>query len=138
MKTTETRTDASLLLLCGLVVATPFTVQCGTIQYTYDRAGRLILADYGSDRTESFAYDNAGNTVASSSPGPGMSLAVVSGGKITFSWPTLPASFSLQSTPTLDVGVSWSAVPVVPVQVGSLWTATVPIGSGNLFYRLAK
>ena len=119
------------------MVATP-TVRCGTIQYTYDRVGRLVQADYGSDRTANFAYDNAGNTLVSSSPTPGLALEETSGGGLLLSWPTLPASFSLQSTSTLGAGPTWSAIPVVPIQVGNLWTATVPIGAGNLFYRLAK
>lgn len=33
----------------------------GTINYTYDDAGRLIKADYGNDKTIAYTYDNAGN-----------------------------------------------------------------------------
>jgi len=31
------------------------------VQYSYDAAGRLILADYGGGKTISYSYDKAGN-----------------------------------------------------------------------------
>lgn len=37
------------------------TASAGTVNYTYDDAGRLIKADYGDERTIIYAYDLAGN-----------------------------------------------------------------------------
>ncbi len=33
----------------------------GTIEYTYDEAGRLIKADYGDGKSITYTYDNNGN-----------------------------------------------------------------------------
>ena len=45
-------------LLCLFVAVPAFA---GTIQYTYDNAGRLTGADYGDSKTIAFTYDNNGN-----------------------------------------------------------------------------
>ena len=37
------------------------TASAGTVNYTYDDAGRLIKADYGDERTIIYGYDLAGN-----------------------------------------------------------------------------
>ena len=42
------------ILLAGLAIA-------GSVQYTYDAAGRLILADYGNGKTIAYTYDASGN-----------------------------------------------------------------------------
>jgi YD repeat-containing protein len=47
-----------LLLFFGLaVLADP-------VKYSYDDAGRLILADYGNGNTIAYTYDNAGNLLS--------------------------------------------------------------------------
>ena len=47
-----------VFLLAGLVC---LTALAGTIEYTYDEAGRLIKADYGDGKTITYTYDNNGN-----------------------------------------------------------------------------
>jgi len=47
-----------VLLLAGLFC---LAALAGTIQYTYDEAGRLIKADYGDGKTITYTYDNNGN-----------------------------------------------------------------------------
>jgi hypothetical protein len=124
----------------GLLTALGATIaQGGTIQYAYDRAGRLLLADYGNDRTASYAYDRAGNLLASGAPVPGLAFEPLAGGGLTLSWPATPAGFGLQSAPALDGGLSWSAVPVTPTRVDNLLSVTIPLNQGeSQFYRLAK
>ena len=46
------------MLLCLFVAVAAFA---GTINYTYDDAGRLTGADYGDSKTIGFTYDNNGN-----------------------------------------------------------------------------
>lgn len=47
----------TLLLFLGAIPDAP----AGTVNYTYDNAGRLIKADYGGGKSIDFTYDNAGN-----------------------------------------------------------------------------
>ena len=45
-----------------VVACIPFGIAfAGTINYTYDDAGRLIRADYGNGKEITYTYDNAGN-----------------------------------------------------------------------------
>lgn len=49
---------------CGAIGAAfslCLTATAGTIAYTYDALGRLILADYGSGKTISYGYNDAGS-----------------------------------------------------------------------------
>ena len=39
-----------------------------TIVYTYDDAGRLVMASYGGSRALAYSYDDAGNLVRISTP----------------------------------------------------------------------
>ena len=45
-----------VLCLCAVSYA-----MAGTVKYTYDAAGRLTKADYGSGKAIEYTYDNAGN-----------------------------------------------------------------------------
>jgi hypothetical protein len=129
----------SRMLLGGLAALGASIAQGGTIQYTYDRAGRLLLADYGNDRTASYAYDRAGNLLAAGAPTPGLAFGPGAGGGLTLSWPATPAGFGLQSAPALDGGLSWNALSVTPTQVDNLLSVTIPLNQGaSQFYRLAK
>jgi len=51
------------LVFCGLFLigAAVSSVRAGTVQYTYDAAGRLTAADYGGGRTILYTYDANGN-----------------------------------------------------------------------------
>ena len=53
-----------------LVFATAFTLFAGTVAYTYDTAGRLTKADYGSAGSISYEYDKAGNLTKRTMTGP--------------------------------------------------------------------
>jgi YD repeat-containing protein len=64
-----------MLPIMGLIIVLllPWTVAQGdTVQrsYTYDRAGRLIQADYGSGVSARYLYDRAGNLTDSEVTGP--------------------------------------------------------------------
>ena len=128
----------TVILAATLGLFSPGRVCGGTTTYTYDRAGRLLLADYGGNQTASFAYDNAGNLLFSSAAAPGLFFDLTPTGQLILSWPALPGQFSLQNATVLGAGAAWSAVSVTPVRVGDLMVATIPIGPVNLFYRLAK
>jgi YD repeat-containing protein len=43
------------------------STHAGMITYTYDNAGRLTKADYGSGKTIAYLYDNAGNLIRGTS-----------------------------------------------------------------------
>ncbi|MEA3486082.1 MAG: dockerin type I domain-containing protein [Thermodesulfobacteriota bacterium] len=58
MKTKITAILAMVMLLSLFVSVAAFA---GTINYTYDNAGRLTGADYGSSKTIAYTYDNNGN-----------------------------------------------------------------------------
>jgi YD repeat-containing protein len=56
-----------LFLLIAIVIsvllcfsASPYAT-AGTVNYTYDDAGRLIKVDYGDGKTIEYTYDKAGN-----------------------------------------------------------------------------
>lgn len=55
-----------------LLFVTASALLAGTVSYTYDTAGRLTKADYGSAGSIAYEYDKAGNlikrTVAGSPP----------------------------------------------------------------------
>lgn len=38
-----------------------FALSAGSVNYTYDSAGRLVLVDYGNGLTIVYSYDAAGN-----------------------------------------------------------------------------
>ena len=58
MKTKITAILAMVMFLSLFVSVPAFA---GTINYTYDNAGRLTGADYGDSKTIAFTYDNNGN-----------------------------------------------------------------------------
>lgn len=108
----------------------------GVINYTYDAAGRLIGVDYGTNRTTSFAYDNAGNLLQSASPAP--SLATFrSGNQIVLVWPLFPAGFSLQTSPSLGLP-SWSPAGGSASVVVNQFVLTLTAPATTTFYRLVK
>ena len=76
-----------MAMLLSLFVAV--SVSAGTIQYTYDNAGRLTGADYGAGKTIQFTYDNNGNLLTRKveAPATQYTMAVnadpVAGGTVT-------------------------------------------------------
>ena len=58
---TKIRMIFSGMLFCLLAAGSVFA---GTIAYTYDDAGRLTKADYGSGTAVAYAYDAAGNLLS--------------------------------------------------------------------------
>ena len=49
------------VLLC--LLAAPYTFG-GTVNYTYDKAGRLVSVDYSNGNFRDYRYDNAGNLLS--------------------------------------------------------------------------
>ena len=116
-----------------------FSAQAGVTAYTYDPASRLVSADYGANRTISYAYDNAGNLIQSSQPSPGLVVGPVVGNQFTVSWPAAPGGFGLYKANAIGAGAQWSNVGVTPTQVGNFNFVTVNLSLvGNTFYRLQK
>ena len=64
----------SLLLAAVLLLIIPPRARPDSVSYSYDDAGRLIRASYGSGKTILYTYDNAGNLlrrlVTTVLPGP--------------------------------------------------------------------
>ena len=126
-------------LLLGLaLLAGPTTrlASGGSVNYSYDSAGRLILADYGSHHTTSYVYDPSGNLLLASAPAPAIVVGSLAGGQLTLSWPAQPSGFVLQTASALGPGTSWSTVPTTPTQTGNLLTVNITVGSTTAFYRL--
>ena len=124
----------TLALLASLLA---LTVSAGTITYTYDAAGRLVLVDYGGNTNLYKIYDNAGNVVERSAPGP--ILHHVTGGTQTqFAWTVLATNFTLVSTPSLRSPIAWTPVAITPGQSGGQFTAILPNPSDKLFYILRR
>ena len=94
----------AVLLLAGAAMS-----YASSVAYTYDPAGRLVTADYGANRTASYAYDNAGNLLQTATPTPGLTIKL-SGNLLILSWPISPAGFGLFSSSSLGAGAPWSSV----------------------------
>ena len=66
--------------LISLFIAVPLTF-AATVNYTYDSAGRMIKADYGSAGVITYTYDKAGNllsrVVAGATTGNGPNITLV-------------------------------------------------------------
>jgi YD repeat-containing protein len=60
-KIMKTKITAILAMVILLSLFVSVAVFAGTINYTYDNAGRLTGADYGDGKTIAFTYDNNGN-----------------------------------------------------------------------------
>jgi YD repeat-containing protein len=50
-----------LKIVLALMLLAPACLYASSVSYTYDAAGRLTKADYGSGKTIAYLYDNAGN-----------------------------------------------------------------------------
>ena len=66
-----------IMLLSLFVAGSAFA---GTINYTYDNAGRLTGADYGNSRTIAYTYDNNGNLLKREATQVSTSTVYVSAG----------------------------------------------------------
>ena len=53
-----------------LLLAFAVCAHAGTITYTYDNAGGLTKADYGSGKSITYTYDNAGNLLNETASSP--------------------------------------------------------------------
>ncbi len=124
------------LLALSLVFWLARAAFSGTVNYTYDGAGRLISAQYSAATNIAYAYDNAGNLLLSSAPGPAILIGAVSAGQVTLSWAAHPAGYVLQRATALGEPTDWTDVSVTTTNLGPLVVATVPAGPGAAFYRL--
>ena len=109
-----------------------------TIAYTYDAAGRIVAADYGTGKSTSYAYDNAGNLIVSSQPSPGLLVSRPSASQISLFWPFAPGGFMLYSSGSLGTGAQWNLSGAAQFQTGNLNVVTQALGPANRFYRLQK
>ena len=114
------------------------TSHAGTIAYTYDPAGRLVAVDHGGGNSTSYAYDNAGNLLQSSTPSPGLVIGPIVNGQFSIAWPSAPGGFILESTSALGPGAVWSPVLASASPFGSRLFVTLSFGPTQIFYRLHK
>ena len=112
--------------------------EASTIAYTYDPAGRIVAADYGSGKSISYAYDNAGNLVLSSQPAPTLLVSRAPAGQINLFWPAAPTGFRIYSSGSLGTGAQWNMSAATSFPVGDLNVVTQTLGPTNTFYRLQK
>lgn len=124
--------------LGALIFLTASFCRGGTISYTYDSAGRLVLADYGAGKTTSYAYDVAGNLLESSSPAPAITAGPIQNNQLMISWPAVPNGFILERASNLTSPISWTPVGGSPTLVGNQYVQTISVGNGPQFYRLRK
>ena len=122
-----------------LLAALALSASARVISYTYDPAGRLISADYGTGKSISYAYDNAGNLLQLSQPAPAIIVGSLVGNQLTLSWPASPAGFILETSLTIGAGAVWSTnVGAAPIANGDFLTVTLPVSGIAQFYRLRK
>ncbi|MDQ6633020.1 MAG: RHS repeat protein [Verrucomicrobiota bacterium] len=125
----------SVLVLAVVIYG---STSASVINYTYDPAGRVVSADYGSSKSASYAYDNAGNLLQSSTPSPGLVIGPIQNGQFSIAWPSTPGGFVLESTTALGPGAVWSPVVAPTNQMGDRFFVTLSVGSAQTFYRLHK
>jgi YD repeat-containing protein len=125
-------------LFTGLLCLGHPAADASNITYTYDAAGRIVAADYGAGKSTSYAYDNAGNLLQSSTPSPGLVIGPIVNGQFSIAWPSAPGGFVLESTPSLGGVAIWSPVGVVPTQVVNRNVVTLSVTPTNKFFRLHK
>ena len=113
------------------------TATAGPITYTYDAAGRLVLVNYGGTTNLYKIYDDAGNLLERSAPGPVMHRTTA-GAQTTFAWTELATGFQLVSTPRVRPPVIWTPVAVTPTPSGGFFIATVNRPPGTLFFAIRK
>jgi len=127
-----------MVVIAALAWFCVWPVSSSTLSFTYDPAGRLVSAVYGTNRSTSYAYDNAGNLLQSAAPSPAIIIGPIMGGQLTLSWPASPGGFTLQSATTISPGANWADTGLTPTQAGDLLVVIVPLGPGTTFYRLRK
>jgi hypothetical protein len=70
---------------------------------------------------------------------PAVTLTLTkAGGGYTFSWPSYPAGFTLQTSPVLGNGAVWNPVGGMPVISNGWCGLTVPASGTNVFFRLSR
>jgi YD repeat-containing protein len=142
LTTSRTTMNASKTLLCALLAGVLLLwgseTRASTITYTYDSAGRIVVADYGTGKSTSYAYDNAGNLLQSSQPTLGISVVSLVGNQLTLAWPISPGGFVLQSASAAGHGAVWNNVGATPTQSGNLNSVTLTLSGATTFYRLKK
>ncbi|HZM04286.1 MAG TPA: RHS repeat domain-containing protein [Candidatus Saccharimonadales bacterium] len=120
MKSSSSFLVRALLLLPFALLVWNGAAVASTITYTYDPAGRIVAADYGSGKSTSYAYDNAGNLLQNSQPTPGITVVSLIGNQLTLSWPANPGGFVLQSASSINPVAQWNIVSVTNTPSGNL------------------
>jgi len=135
IKRTALRGALGALLCVSLVV---WRGAGGTVNFTYDAAGRLTAANYGGTTNSSYAYDPAGNLILASAPTPALIVGPVVAGRVTLAWSAAPGGFILQHAITLKGANAWTDAPVTPIQEGAFIVVRLSAGSGATFFRLRQ
>jgi len=135
MKSSSSFLVRALLLLPFALLVWNGAANASTIAYTYDPAGRIVAADYGADKSTSYAYDNAGNLLQSSQPAPGITVVSLIGNQLTLSWPANPGGFVLQRANSINPGAQWNNVGVTNTPSGNFNSVTLTVNA-TTFYRL--
>ena len=125
------------VIIAALEIMSPLA-NASTIAYTYDPAGRIVVADYGGGKSTSYAYDNAGNLIVSSQPAPVLLVSRPSAGQINLFWPAAPGGFNLYSSGSLGAGAQWNFSGAIPAPAGDFNLVTLPLNPVTTFYRLQK
>ena len=125
------------LLPSLLTALLALTASAGPITYTYDAAGRLVLVDYGGNTNLYKLYDNAGNLVERSAPGP-VIRRTTAGNQTTYAWTELAIGFQLVSTPSLRPPIIYTPVAVTPVVQNGQFIATINAPNRVVFFVLRK
>lgn len=132
-----TITNLLTLALALLPALLATDAHAGNIAFTYDAAGRLVVADYGGNTNLFHIYDAAGNLTESSAPGP-LLAAAKSPTQTTFAWTSLASGWTLVSTTSLRPPVTWTPVAVTPANNGVQFIANVNNPPGAVFFLLRK
>jgi uncharacterized protein (TIGR03437 family) len=97
----------------------------GSVNYSYDSAGRLIKVDYGNGSVVNYTYDKAGNLLSRSSTGTS------SGGPVITSVITAYGGTDIAQN-TWIVIKGTNLVPATTPATGVIWDSAPEFASGNL------
>lgn len=132
----------SLPAVVGAALLAVINASGGDVHYTYDAAGRLVSADYGTAGSLAYSYDAAGNLLTRTvqtggSDRPALSVELLTPTQIVLSWSTNYAGFTLQSADSLAGGHSWVDFTGQPARAGGKFVITNAIAPVNsTFFRL--
>jgi uncharacterized protein (TIGR03437 family) len=111
---------AAFLLTLGLI---PYSLAAaGTVNYTYDAAGRLTQATYSTGSTIAYTYDKAGNLVSRSVQNLGPLISSV----------TTAYAGTVIAQNTFIVIKGANLVPALTPSSGAIWSSAPSFASGQM------